>query len=52
MPSNFAKSDMLICRHFSAVELVELLELTTEDIFDMFPDRINEVRDELLELIE
>lgn len=52
MPSNIDSFEMRLIRHFTAVELVEFLDIPIEDIVDQFIDLIYEKKKELQEEIE
>ncbi len=52
MSSNIDEFELKIARHFTAIELVEYLNLTTEDIVDRFSDVIERFYPELREEIE
>ena len=52
MGSNFNMDfDTMVSKHFTCAELVEFLNLTTQDILDKFEDVIDENYDEVLEEI-
>lgn len=52
MPSNLDKFHMMLCRHFTAVELCEILDITIEDFVDAFMEQINDNEYELKELMK
>ena len=52
MPSNISTFELKLARHFTAIELVELLEIPVEDIIDKFNDLIYEYENELRAEIE
>jgi hypothetical protein len=52
MASNISEFEMKLIRHYSAVELCEVLGITTEDLIDRFPELIEEFAEELREEIE
>jgi hypothetical protein len=52
MPSNLSKFEMRLSAYFTAVELVEFLDLSVDDIIDAFKDVIYKNKKELKEEME